>query len=224
MPFRSKAQQRFMFAAEDRGDLPQGMAEEWAKETPSIKRLPERVKNKGRTKKAALRTAFEVGFSCALKEVGLEKRADFLGKTLSRTKHMWIPGAAGAVVAGPEHRTEGALLGLGGGALARHYGLKALSKLTFSPEEFKLMKELGSARKLQKNAPDLFKQLNEYNAQKPMYALAAGALGGAGAGYAAREALKPGGFAGPPVLPSNPAVSDMATHYSGLVPGEEYYI
>jgi len=174
--------------------------------------------------KEQLNTAFEIGFSCALKEAGFEKSSGFLGKTLDRTKHLWIPGAAGAVVAGPEHRTEGALLGMGGGALARHYGLKALSKLTFSPEEFKLMKELGSSRKLQKNAPDLFKQLTEYNAQKPMYGLAASTLGGAGAGYAAREALKPGGFAGPPVMPSNPAVSDMATHYSGLVPGEEYYI
>ena len=45
MPFKSKAQQRFMFAAESRGDVPEGTAERWAKETPSIKALPERKKN-----------------------------------------------------------------------------------------------------------------------------------------------------------------------------------
>lgn len=44
MPFKSKAQQRFMFAAQARGDLPKGTAERWAKETPNIKKLPERKK------------------------------------------------------------------------------------------------------------------------------------------------------------------------------------
>ncbi len=33
-----------MFAAESRGDLKKGTAERWAKETPSIKALPERKK------------------------------------------------------------------------------------------------------------------------------------------------------------------------------------
>jgi hypothetical protein len=42
MPFKSKAQQRYMFAAEKRGDLPSGTAERWARETPDIKRLPKR--------------------------------------------------------------------------------------------------------------------------------------------------------------------------------------
>ena len=46
MPFKSKAQQRFMFAAEDKGDVPKGTAEEWAHETPNIKKLPEKVKQK----------------------------------------------------------------------------------------------------------------------------------------------------------------------------------
>jgi len=44
MPFKSKAQQRFMFAAESRGDVPKGTAERWAHETKSIKKLPERKK------------------------------------------------------------------------------------------------------------------------------------------------------------------------------------
>lgn len=42
MPYQSKAQQRFMFAAEARGEVPPGTAREWAHETPDIKKLPER--------------------------------------------------------------------------------------------------------------------------------------------------------------------------------------
>jgi hypothetical protein len=43
MPIRSKAQQRFLFAR-----FPK-MAERWAKETPNIKGLPERIsRNKKR--------------------------------------------------------------------------------------------------------------------------------------------------------------------------------
>ena len=44
MPFKSKAQQRFMFAAEERGDVPKGTAEEWAHKTKNIKKLPEHKK------------------------------------------------------------------------------------------------------------------------------------------------------------------------------------
>lgn len=51
MPFASKAQQRFMFAAERRGDIEPGTAKKWAHETPSIKKLPEKVKKKGHEKK-----------------------------------------------------------------------------------------------------------------------------------------------------------------------------
>lgn len=46
MPYKSKAQQRFMFAAEERGDVPKGTAKEWAHKTPNIKKLPEKVKHK----------------------------------------------------------------------------------------------------------------------------------------------------------------------------------
>lgn len=46
MPFKSKAQQRFMFAAEARGDLKKGTAKRWAKETSDIKDLPEKKKSK----------------------------------------------------------------------------------------------------------------------------------------------------------------------------------
>ena len=43
MPFKSKAQEKFMFAAQSRGQLPKGTAERWAHETPSMKALPARV-------------------------------------------------------------------------------------------------------------------------------------------------------------------------------------
>lgn len=43
MPFKSRAQQRFMFAAEKRGELKRGTARKWARHTKNIKRLPERA-------------------------------------------------------------------------------------------------------------------------------------------------------------------------------------
>jgi hypothetical protein len=46
MPFKSKAQQRFMFSAESKGELPKGTAERWAEHTPDIKALPEHKMNK----------------------------------------------------------------------------------------------------------------------------------------------------------------------------------
>ena len=52
MPFQSKAQQRFMFAAEGRGEVPKGTAERWAHETSNMKRLPERKKRKKSRKHA----------------------------------------------------------------------------------------------------------------------------------------------------------------------------
>ena len=48
MPFKSKAQQRYMFAAESRGDLKKGTAREFAKDT-DFKKIPERVKKAART-------------------------------------------------------------------------------------------------------------------------------------------------------------------------------
>jgi len=44
MPFKSKAQQRFMFAAEAKGELKPGTARKWAHETKDIKALPDHVK------------------------------------------------------------------------------------------------------------------------------------------------------------------------------------
>ena len=59
MPYKSKAQQRFMYAAEERGDVEEGTASRWSKETKDIKGLPERVK----AKKAAYRRLWRTGGS-----------------------------------------------------------------------------------------------------------------------------------------------------------------
>ena len=57
MPYKSKSQQRFMYAAEERGDVEPGTASRWSKETKDIKDLPERVK----AKKAAYRRLWRTG-------------------------------------------------------------------------------------------------------------------------------------------------------------------
>lgn len=44
MPIKSKAQQRFLFSAEARGELPAGTAKRWARHTKNMKNLPEKVK------------------------------------------------------------------------------------------------------------------------------------------------------------------------------------
>jgi len=60
MPIRSKAQMRWLFASENRGELPQGTAKRWVKETTgSLRRLPERIKKKSN---------FDLGIYSYLKE------------------------------------------------------------------------------------------------------------------------------------------------------------
>lgn len=46
MPFKSQAQRRWMYAAEARGEVPEGTAERWQAHTPKKKKLPERVGEK----------------------------------------------------------------------------------------------------------------------------------------------------------------------------------
>ena len=48
MPFKSKAQQKWMIAAEARGEVKKGTAKRWAKHTPNIKALPKKIKKKKR--------------------------------------------------------------------------------------------------------------------------------------------------------------------------------
>ena len=47
MPFKSQAQRKWMFAAEKRGEVKKGTAIKWAKHTPNIEALPEKVKKGG---------------------------------------------------------------------------------------------------------------------------------------------------------------------------------
>lgn len=42
MPFKSKSQQRFLYAAEARGDVPKGTSARFSKETKSFSKLPEK--------------------------------------------------------------------------------------------------------------------------------------------------------------------------------------
>lgn len=53
MPFKSKAQERFMFAKHP------NMAKEWAAKTSSIKALPEKAHHSGKGTRARLNTAAE---------------------------------------------------------------------------------------------------------------------------------------------------------------------
>jgi len=56
MPFRSQAQERYMFWAQKHGKLKPGTADNWAHETPDIKALPDRVGSSvGGSKKAYMR-------------------------------------------------------------------------------------------------------------------------------------------------------------------------
>ena len=42
MPFKSKAQRKFMYVAEARGNVPKGTAKRWERDTPKGKKLPAR--------------------------------------------------------------------------------------------------------------------------------------------------------------------------------------
>lgn len=62
MPFRSKRQQRFMFAAEARGELAPGTARRWAHHTRDLKHLPEKVRRKGHEKKSSVIRSVQEAF------------------------------------------------------------------------------------------------------------------------------------------------------------------
>lgn len=66
MPLKSKAQQRWMAAAEDRGELPKGTLHRWAAHTKNLKKLPEHVE-----KKAEERRRFVTAFLVKCARAGL---------------------------------------------------------------------------------------------------------------------------------------------------------
>ena len=55
MPFKSKSQMRKFFAMESSGEIPKGTTKEWLKETPNVKKLPEKLVKK----------SFAIGFEKA---------------------------------------------------------------------------------------------------------------------------------------------------------------
>lgn len=63
MPLKSKAQMRFLFAAQGRGEIPAGTAEKFVKETGAakLKRLPEYAPEKDQKNLRKLRRARKAG-------------------------------------------------------------------------------------------------------------------------------------------------------------------
>lgn len=263
MPFKSKAQMRKFFAMEDRGELPEGKAEEWADETPDLRGLPERKKK--RTKKAMLlKMAHDIGMLHAIEESGLAKTASLEGALLGlirRTAPVAIPTVAGAAMAGPDHRLEGALGGLALGALgahgARHLTARSLGYVPGTKrwtESMRWLRGGGSpiARgekidRLTKATQDkidkltrkgkqipealaekheqqaaIAKRLRELESWRTPMQWGGRLAGGLGAGYAVKELIDtPSAGGGGQGFSVQPAVSDMGTHYTGLVP--DYY-
>ncbi len=202
-----------------------------------------------RTKKANLELAYGMGLSKALEEAGIAKEAGLegrLGGLLGRTAHLWAPAAAGGVVAGPEHRMEGAAAGLGLGILGKRIGLEGMRRGMFGSGELQKamqaakLKEIGSGyEKLTKipagsgaykrvgkalgeeAAPQFWENVAAMGSQSPLYAWGGRAAGGVGGGLLAKELLSDS--PGSPNFQTAPAISDASTHYTGLIPGEEYY-
>lgn len=84
MPFKSRRQARFMFAAEDRGELSKGTAMRWAHETKSIKRLPE--------KKHTKLSAYLHKLAADVRKRKLKKKADMVKWTAAKDELAHIKG------------------------------------------------------------------------------------------------------------------------------------
>lgn len=201
-----------------------------------------------RTKKANLELAFEVGLSHAFEEAGLSKEAGLesrIGGLLGRTSKYWAPATAGAVIAGPEQRMEGAAAGLGLGILGKRIGLGTLRRGMFNPGELQKamqaakLKEVGGGykklteipakskayesigRALGDDAPAFWESVAKMRSQSPVAAWGGRIAGGMGGGYLANQLLSRNPSS--PLFQTAPAVSDASTHYTGLVPDAEYY-
>jgi hypothetical protein len=164
MPFQSKAQQRFMFAAEDRGDLPKGTASRWAHHTPNIKSLPEKTKHA-----ELLELAFRFGAQQALEEGGVAGSMvkegfleSALGGMVRGTAHLWAPGALGYYMAGPENGPMGALAGMAAGAAGRPIARSLLRNSKFLPDELALVKQMGNLKLDKLDLPGLQKAMGKH--------------------------------------------------------------
>lgn len=67
MPYKSRAQQRYMHAAAARSEISKETVEEFDHATKDFSTLPERVERKRKRKKEA----FDLGVQAALKRLGL---------------------------------------------------------------------------------------------------------------------------------------------------------
>lgn len=239
MPFKSQAQRRFMFAAEDRSELPKGTAKRWADHTKSIKSLPEHVKQKKQKKEAHLKLAFLLGQKMAMEEAGVKTAGaeSLIGNVLMRSAHLWGPAGAGAALAGPDYRTEGAMLGLGAGALGKNLGRYMLRGSKFTPEELKALKPVWNSKttdsafkSFAESNKDLASKYEEYLGQLTPAEWAGRIGGGVAAGMMVPKLVSPSypnpyarmgqSMAAPPqfMSPPLPAVNDISGHYSGVLP------
>lgn len=231
MPFKSKAQQRFMFAAEERGDVPKGTAKRWAKHTPNIKKLPEKVHKKEKSKHAEmLEMAYQMGVKEAMEKAGFVESA--LGNLVRGSAHLWGPAVLGAYMAGPENRAWGAGAGMAAGALGKRLGRSLLRGSSFMPEELALLKHIERVNPEKLTSQDIMKVLQDNPqlasgikdptefaskfvpkvqsaAQQAPMAEWAGRLGLAGLGGSLVSKMGPGGMGGaaspPGYLPYGPS-------------------
>lgn len=138
MPFKSKKQWRKFFAMENKGELPKGKAEEWAKETKTpYRRLPEKKKE------ACLKMAADLGRLHAMVEAGFDGELQKTAGILSGLGSVVAPAAIGFSMAPEGREREGAAYGGLAGLLGGAMGSAAIKG--FAPKAGALGRLLGSA-------------------------------------------------------------------------------
>lgn len=142
MPFKSKAQRRFMYAAEERGDVPKGTASRWEDATKG-KKLPERVK-----KSEAPQYSFAPGSPELLQQ--MQQQNPQLYGTINTPRpeppmshgnfaaHTGLAGAIGGGIYGLQHHgLKGMLYGAAAGGALGGIGGGVYSKSQRNPEAMK---------------------------------------------------------------------------------------
>lgn len=151
-----------------------------------------------------LKMATDLGRMRAFDEARLSKTSGILESVALKAAPYWVPASMGYVLGGPEHRMEGALAGLGLGAvgsgLGRFAGVRQLRNIVRkSPqfEKFRHLDDLALLREL-KRAPagsglnelrgDILPLIDQYRWGGR---LGGGLLGGFGMGKALEAQEKP---------------------------------
>lgn len=161
-----------------RGEISKAKVNEWERETEG--NLPERVK------KACLEVAVDMGRMRAFDELDMSKEAGFIENLLLKYAPLWAPAGAGAVIGGPEHRFEGALAGLGGGALGARLMRSMALRHTPGLSKFKgMVGKPTQLRGMLSKEPELAEQLGSLEKSEWLGRLG----GGAGGGYLAHKML-----------------------------------